>query len=65
MKLFKKYKLKRNEESEFFGKVNYNQKISQFIKYDKIPNQSLSNYKKLTEVNKKLDAKAAAKKEKK
>ena len=58
MKLFKKYKLKSSEESEFFSSNNgYPLKLSQLIKYDNIPHKSLSNYKKLTEINKKLDAK--------
>ena len=63
MKLFKKYKLKSSEESEFFSSNNgYPLKLSQLIKYDNIPHKSLSNYKKLTEINKKLEEKAAAKK---
>lgn len=58
--LFKKYKLSRDKGSEFFSSSNgMGMKIDQLIKRDKLDVKSLPNYKKLTEINKKLDEKAS------
>lgn len=64
--LFKKYKLQRDRESEFFESNNgYPIKIDGLIKRDKIPFKSLSNNKKLDSMWAKLDKKLEEDKKKK
>ena len=58
MDLFKKYKLQRDRESEFFESNNgYPIKIDGLIKMDKIPFKSLSNSKKLDAIQAKVEKK--------